>query len=109
VARSNGSCSSRRTRTSQQRSAREIERSDRLVAPHGWELAKKLVKGLAAFEVIEQRLYRNACPDEDRRAPEDVGVAVEDFAWSGHVGSSVYLPCNRAYNFGIQPTAFGRG
>src|SRR2546426_2431800 len=70
----------RRTRTSQQRSAREVERRDRLVASHGRELAKKLVQGLAAFEVIEQRLYRNTCADEHRRAPEDVRVSAHDVA-----------------------------
>src|SRR5881296_4446816 len=80
AARSSGICSSRRTRTSQQRSAREVERRDRLVASHGWELAKKLVQGLAAFEVIEQRLYRNTCADEHRRAPEDVRVSAHDVA-----------------------------
>src|SRR5712692_4769109 len=71
---------SRRTRTSQQRSAREVEHRDRLVASHGRELAKKLVQGLAPFEVLEQRLYRNACADEYRRAPEDVRVAVHNGA-----------------------------
>lgn len=80
AARLTGSCSSRRTRTSQQRSVREVERRDRLVAFHGWELAKKLVQGLAAFQVIEQRLDRNPCADEDRRAPENVRVAVHDVA-----------------------------
>src|SRR5213594_1853466 len=80
AARSSGSCSSRRTRTSQQRSAREVEHRDRLVASHGRELAKKLVQRLAPFEVLEQRLYRNACADEYRRAPEDVRIAVHDGA-----------------------------
>ena len=108
-ARSTGSCSSRRTRTSQQRSAREIECSDHLVALHGWELAKKLVQGLATFEVVEQRLNRNACADEHGRAPKDVGIAVQDVAQSGHTGCPVYPPGNWAYNSGIQPTAFGRG
>src|SRR5207245_174971 len=51
AARSSGSCSSRRTRTSQQRSAREVERRDRLVASPRRELAKKLVRGLSASAV----------------------------------------------------------
>src|SRR2546427_9520031 len=79
-ARSSGSCSSRRTRTSQQRCAREVERRDRLVASHGRELAKKLVQRLATFEVVEQRLYLNACADEHRRTPKNVRVAVHDVA-----------------------------
>ena len=69
AARSRGSCSSSRTRTSQQRSARKVERCDRLVAPHGRELAKKLVYGFTAFEVVEERLNRNTCANEDRRSP----------------------------------------
>jgi hypothetical protein len=43
-----------------------------LVASHGGELAKELVQGLAAFEVIEQRLYRNARANEHGRTPEDL-------------------------------------
>ena len=43
AARSTGSCSSRRTRTSQQRSVSEVERRDRLVAFDGRELAEELV------------------------------------------------------------------
>src|SRR5574337_1131013 len=109
AARSSGSCSSRRTRTSEQRNAREVERRDCLVASYGRELAQKLVQGLAAFEVVEQRLYRNACADEHRRAPKNAGVAVHDVAWPGHVRVLVYTRSNRAYNSGMQPTAYGRG
>src|SRR5215470_2411482 len=53
AARSTGSCSSRRTRTSQQRSAGEVERRDRLVAFDERELAEELVQGLAAFQVVK--------------------------------------------------------
>src|SRR5215468_9312370 len=53
AARSTGSCSSRRTRTSQQRSAGEVERRDRLVAFDGRELAEELVQGFAAFQVVK--------------------------------------------------------
>src|SRR5262249_50954292 len=102
--RPTGSCSSRRTRTSHERSAREIERGDRLVAFHGWELAKKLVQGLPASEVIEQRLDRNTGADEHGCATKDVRVAVHDVAWLAHTGFSVYARSNRAYNSDIQPT-----
>ena len=88
-ARSTGSCSSRRTRTRQEGGAREIECGDRLLAPHGRELAKEFVEGLAAFEVVEERLDRNACADKDRRAAEDVGVAVYDLAELGHAERAV--------------------
>src|SRR3972149_8302383 len=74
AARSSGSCSSRRTRTSQQRSAREVESGDRLVAPHGWELTQELVERIAAFEIVEQRLHRHARADEDGRAAKNLGV-----------------------------------
>src|SRR5438876_11068053 len=80
TARSTGSCSSRRTRTSQQRDARKIQRGDGLVALHGRELPQKLVQGFAALEVIEERLYRDACPDEYGRATENLGIAVDDVA-----------------------------
>ncbi len=78
AAKSSGSCSSRRTRPSQQRIAREIERRDCLVAFHGWELAKTLVQGFATLEVIEQRLYWDARADEDGRAAESLRVAMHD-------------------------------
>src|SRR2546428_13687729 len=80
AARSSGSCSSRRTRTSYQRSARDGERRDRLVTSRGWELAKELVQGFAAFEVIKQGLHRDACADEHRRAVENIWVASHDLA-----------------------------
>jgi hypothetical protein len=51
---------------------------NRLVVLHGLELAKKLVAGLAAFEVVEQRLDRDSSTDEHRDAPEGVRVAVHD-------------------------------
>jgi hypothetical protein len=84
AARSSGSCSSRRTRTSQQGRASELQSCDCLVASHGGELAKKLVQGLAPFEVVKQRLYRNPCADEHRRAPKNFGVAADDIAQLGH-------------------------
>src|SRR5215470_921409 len=108
AARSTGSCSSRRTRTSQQRSAGEVERRDRLVAFDGRELAEELVQGFAAFQIVKQRLDRHAGADKHRRAPEDVRVAVCDIAWPCHA-ASVYTRSNRAYDSGIRPTAFGGG
>src|SRR5215470_12628960 len=91
AARSTGSCSSRRTRTSQQRSAGEVERRDRLVAFDGRELAEELVQGFAAFQVVKQRLDRHAGADKHRRAPKDVRVAVHDVAWPRHA-APLYMP-----------------
>src|SRR5438552_2029959 len=78
--RSRGSCSSRRTRTSQQCSARDLEGGDGLVALDGWELVQEIVESLAAFEIVEQRLHRHARPDEDHRAAENFGIAMYDLA-----------------------------
>src|SRR3989442_4844635 len=88
-ARSTGRCSSRRTRTGQERIASEVERSDGLLAPDGRELPEELVEGLAALEVVEEGLDRDPGADENRRAAEDVGVAVEDLAELSHADRSV--------------------
>jgi hypothetical protein len=85
AARSRGSCSSSRTRTGQQGRASELQRRDCLIASHRRKLAEKLVQGLAAFEIVEQRLYRNSCSDEHRRAPKNRRVAADDVAQLGHV------------------------
>jgi hypothetical protein len=42
------------------------------------ELLIELVKGLAALEVVEQRLDRGSSADEHRDAPENVRVAAHD-------------------------------
>jgi hypothetical protein len=73
AARSTGSCSSRRARTRRECRAGEFERRDRLAALHGWELAKKLVDGLAALEVVKQRLDRDSSTDEHRDPPRMFG------------------------------------
>jgi hypothetical protein len=56
----------------------ELEHRDRLVALRGWELAKELVEGLTALEVVEQRPDRDSSADEHRDAPEDARIAVYD-------------------------------
>lgn len=70
---SSGRCSSRRTRTGQERVAREVEGGDGLLAADGRELPEELVEGFAAFEVVEKGLNRDAGADENRRATEDIG------------------------------------
>lgn len=80
-------CSSRRTRTSQQRSSRELEDGDGLVALDGWKLVQELVESLTAFEIVEQRLHRHARADEHRRAAENFRIAVYDFAEPLHVAT----------------------
>src|SRR5262252_8026571 len=100
AARSTGSCSSRRTRTSQQRSAGEVERRDCLVAFDGRELAEELVQGFAAFQVVKQRLDRHAGADKHRRAPEDVRVAVHDVAWPRHA-ATLYTPATERISLAV--------
>jgi hypothetical protein len=84
-----------------------------LVTPDGGELVQEFVECLATFEIVEQRLNRHARTDEDGRAPENLGVAVYDVLEPVHVAtlsSSASIHAHdRAYNFGIQPTAYGRG
>src|SRR3972149_5156576 len=53
-ARSTGRCSSRRTRTGQERVAGQVECGDGLFPLHGRELVEKLVEGVAALQVVEQ-------------------------------------------------------
>ena len=72
-------------RTSQQRSARELEGGESLVALDGWELMQEFVESLATFEIVEQRLHGHARTDEDRRTAENFGIAVYDLAELGHV------------------------
>ena len=53
---------------------------------------EKLVERLARFQVIEERPDRDPRADEDRRASEDFGVALNDFPFRSH-GS--LLPLSR--------------
>ena len=74
---------------------------------------QEFVESLATFEIVEQRLHRHAGTDEDRRASENFWIAVYDFAEPIHAATLSSPPSihahDRAYNFGMQPTAFGRG
>jgi hypothetical protein len=83
-----------------------------LVTPDGGELVQELVERLATFEIVEQRLHWHARTDEDCRAPENLRVAVYDVLEPVHVStlsSASIHALDRAYNFGMQPTAYGRG
>src|SRR5438093_13534682 len=88
AARSTGRCSSRRTRTSQQRSTREVEYRDRLLASHRRKLPKELVERLAAFKVVEERLHRHPCVDKHGRSAEDLRIAANDISQCFHLGRS---------------------
>lgn len=74
--RSCGRFSSRRTRTGQDAVASLLERRDGLLPPHRGELTQKLIQGVTAFEVVEERLDGHASADKDGRPAQDLGVAV---------------------------------
>src|SRR3989442_8166593 len=90
VARSTGRFSSNRTRTRQQGVARDVQRGNGLLALDRRELPQELIKRLAALEIIKQRLDRDSSADEDRCAPEDVGVTVNDGSSSRHGSLSIH-------------------
>src|SRR5258707_9503228 len=79
-----GSCSSSRTRISQERRPRQVERRNGLAPRHGWELTKEFVQRLAALQIVEQRTNRHAGAREHRRAAENARVAVHDFPQLRH-------------------------
>jgi hypothetical protein len=51
---------------------------DGLLAPHGWELMQELLETVTGFEIVEQRLNRDARSHEDRGAAQPLWVAVDD-------------------------------
>ena len=75
-AKSTGTDSSRRTRTGHYLVAGVFERRDGLFAPHRRELMQKLLKAIAGFEIVEQRLNGNARAHEHGRAAEPIWVAM---------------------------------
>ena len=83
-ARSTGRCSSRRTRTGEERVAGQVECGDGLFAFHGRKLVEKLVERIATFQMIEERLHRDPRADKDRGAIEDVWIAMDDLAQLHH-------------------------
>ena len=62
--------SSRRTRTGHYLLPSVLQRCDGLFAAHGWELVQKFLETVAGFEIVKERLNRDARADEDRRAAE---------------------------------------
>src|SRR2546427_2967768 len=80
-----GSDSSRRTRTGGQQVSDEFENGDRLFTAHGGKVVQELVQGVPASEVVYQILHGNAGPTEDRRAPKNLWIAVNDGVHRRHV------------------------
>jgi hypothetical protein len=77
--------SSSSTRTSQQGLARELKGGNGLFASDGRKLPEKLVECVAALDVVEQRLYRDAGTNKDGRSAQNLWVAVHDSSFVGHV------------------------
>ena len=76
--RARGRFSSSRTRTGQNGIPSQIERGERLLLRDRRELIEKLVERLSSFQVVEQCLNRHPRAAEDRHAPRDFRVAVDD-------------------------------
>ena len=88
--RCTGRCSSRRTRTPQERIPREVERGDRLLAANGRDLPEEVIEGFTAFEIVEERLDRHSRADENGRSPENLGIAAHDLAQLRKGSTSVW-------------------
>ena len=54
------------------------EGGDCLLPRHRREVLQELVEAVAGRETVEQVLHRDPRSAEDRRAPKDLGVTVDD-------------------------------
>src|SRR5258708_30540600 len=75
-AKSTGIDSSRRTRTGHYLVPGVFQGRDGLLATHRWELVQELVEAVARFEVVKERLHRNARTYKHRRTTEPLRIAV---------------------------------
>ena len=57
---------------------RLLESRNRLLSGHSREIVQEFIQRIAALEVIEQGLERNARAHEDRSAPENLRIAVNN-------------------------------
>src|SRR5216683_3120336 len=60
-----------------------LQKLDNVLARHGRETSEEFVNRLAGFQIIEQRLHRNAGPAEDGRAAHHVRAATDDSRFHG--------------------------
>jgi hypothetical protein len=56
--------------------AAQFERRNRLLAPDGREILQELIKRVAGFEVVVERLYGHASAGKNRSSTQDFAVAV---------------------------------
>jgi len=57
-----------------QRSFRELENCDGVLARDAWVIVEKLVERMAGLDVVDQGVDRDARPGENRRAAEALDV-----------------------------------
>lgn len=62
----------------EQRLLRLLESRNRLLSGHSREIVQKFIQRIAALKVIEQGLERNSRAHEDRCAPENPWIAVNN-------------------------------
>ena len=61
-----------------------FESRDCLFSPHRGEVVQELIEAIAGCQVVEKVLHRHPRSHEDRRTPENLGVAVNDGLKAGH-------------------------
>ncbi len=61
----------------------QLQRTHGLLAGDRGEGPEKVVQAVAAFEMVQEVPHRDASPNEDRRAAEDLRVAVDDSRSAG--------------------------
>ena len=54
--------------------AREIQRGDGLFASHVWKIVQELVEGMAALQIVDQRMEGHARADKYRRTAKNVWI-----------------------------------
>jgi len=80
--------SSRKTRIREQGFLRLFQRGQRLLSSDRREVLQEVGKRVARFQVIHQRLKRNASPDKYRSAAQNLRIAMDD----GFHGARLRLP-----------------
>ena len=61
-----------------------LQRAHCKLPRNGREVAKELVEGVSALEIVDQCLEGDPRPDEDRLAAENLGICMNDNGLRGH-------------------------
>ena len=62
----------------------KLKSSDGLFAAYARKMIQEFVESISGFEIIDERFHRHASPNEDRRAPQNIGIAVDDTRFVRH-------------------------